>query len=205
MVIFQSLPGTFIPRITYNRIILSPAKWRIPSLIIKQGTEDFNRFKDAWGIPDIVYMVQGDHKLLLNLKNPYHIQLLIELNSKKADDVVLTEAIGYNDSSWLNDVNGSPFANEVVLSFLKKHESKNDNVSEPKALQLKNTPKDICHSLYDNNSFLLPGANKWVYIKIYCTRDSADALISNEMYDFCKFLCDSKLIDRYFFYSLFRP
>ena len=91
--IFQSLPGTFIPRITYNRIILSPAKWRIPSLIIKQGTEDFNRFKDAWGIPDIVYMVQGDHKLLLNLKNPYHIQLLIELNSKKADDVVLTEAI----------------------------------------------------------------------------------------------------------------
>ena len=38
----------------------------------------------------------------------------------KADDVVLTEAIGYNDSSWLNDVNGSPFANEVVLSFLKK-------------------------------------------------------------------------------------
>ena len=72
--------------------------------------------------------------MLLNLKNPYHIQLLIELNSKKADDVVLTEAIGYNDSSWLNDVNGSPFANEVVLSFLKKHESKNDNVSEPKAL-----------------------------------------------------------------------
>lgn len=203
--IFQSLPGTFIPRITYNRIILSPAKWRIPSLIIKQGTEDFNRFKDAWGIPDIVYMVQGDHKLLLNLKNPYHIQLLIELNSKKADDVVLTEAIGYNDSSWLNDVNGSPFANEVVLSFLKKHESKNDNVSEPKALQLKNTPKDICHSLYDNNSFLLPGANKWVYIKIYCTRDSADALISNEMYDFCKFLCDSKLIDRYFFIRYLDP
>lgn len=116
--------------------------------------------------------------------------------------MVLTEAIGYNDSSWLNDVNGSPFANEVVLSFLKKHESKNDNVSEPKALQLKNTPKDICHSLYDNNSFLLPGANKWVYIKIYCTRDSADALISNEMYDFCKFLCDSKLIDRYFLFAI---
>lgn len=77
-------------------------------------------------------MVQGDHKLLLNLKNPYHIQLLIELNSKKADDVVLTEAIGYNDSSWLNDVNGSPFANEVVLSFLKSTKAKTIMLANPK-------------------------------------------------------------------------
>lgn len=38
-------------------------------------------------------------------------------------------------------------------------------LAEPKALQLKNTPKDICHSLYDNNSFLLPGAEQWILHK----------------------------------------
>ena len=197
--IFQSLPGNFVPRIVYDKIVLSPAKWRIPPAVLKQGRECIVNYKSYWEIPDIVYMVHGDNKLLLDLTNLHHVQLLIDLNSQKTDDILLTEAFNVYSSTWLTDVAGEPYTNEIILFFTKNYVNEVRKPSHVDVLQSINNVNDICSSLYDSKSFLLPGLGKWIYLKIYCDFDSINTLISREMYEWCQYLCKYKQIDKYFF------
>ena len=194
--LFQTLDLPYTPRIVYKRIVISPAMWKIPYSI---KIEDIIDYKQMWGIPDMVYLVQGDNKLLLNLKNKYHLQLLLNLNKNQSEDIMLLEAIGIEDSRWLKDIDHESYKNELVLSFHKNNYEVIVAQPEISVLETETEIKDVCPSFYTTKSYCTLLDEGWVYLKMYCDSKDNDEIIGEEIYRWCEYLSRKKKIEQYFF------
>lgn len=86
-----------LPRVTYGRVVLSPARWRLPRTVIE--AEDFatalGQYRMTCGLPRFAYAGRGDNRLLLDLDAPLCQEMLRGIVSKESE--VLDEALGdYN-------------------------------------------------------------------------------------------------------------
>ncbi|MCF6308127.1 MAG: lantibiotic dehydratase family protein [Flavobacteriaceae bacterium] len=112
------------PRIQYKNIILSTTKWKIQFEEIKyimnttnneeilESTKIFIKNKK---IPSLVYLVDGDNKLLINLKNLSSILSLFQLVKNKKF-FILEEFLFENAKIGINTDEES-FVNEFIFSF----------------------------------------------------------------------------------------
>jgi len=111
----------FLPRIEYENIILSKARWRVDSEQIKyfnsiilseniehlfQKIEEWRRLKQ---IPQWIQWVRGDNTLAINLKNYDLVQMLF--SSVKNEKEIIIEEFLYNDKS--------DYIHQFVFSFYK--------------------------------------------------------------------------------------
>ncbi|MFE0021738.1 lantibiotic dehydratase [Amycolatopsis sp. NPDC059021] len=67
----------YVPRIRRGRFVLAPAVWRLDSL---RDADDFPAavadWRREWDVPEQVLVVSNDQRLLLDLTDPWHLELL---------------------------------------------------------------------------------------------------------------------------------
>ncbi|WP_329317975.1 lantibiotic dehydratase [Streptomyces sp. NBC_01262] len=96
----------FLPRLRYGRTILSPATWRLEAAELPDWADHWAVWDDAlaaWQagrrVPRLVYLTQGDRRLLLDLDVDGH-RVLLRAHLRSASQAVLEEAPVPEDSGW---------------------------------------------------------------------------------------------------------
>lgn len=116
-----------LPRVKFENIILSPAKWGFHiSDIPKQNDESFDDYynkiiewKNEKKLPDLIQIVEADNKLLLDFKQKNVVKILIKhLKTKK--NVLLEEFLFSNDADHLVKRKDDFFTNEIIVCLHKK-------------------------------------------------------------------------------------
>jgi hypothetical protein len=115
---------SFFPRVVYKDTILSTAKWKIETEKIKEIMkisseitllEMVKEWSKTENLPQYVYLVEGDNKLLLNLLNISMLNMFFsEIKNKKT--FVLEEFLFENDFSCF-DEKKEGYVNEFIFSF----------------------------------------------------------------------------------------
>ncbi len=162
----------YTPRIIFSKTILSPAQWEIStSLLEQQEEQSFDKkiktIQKEWKIPRFVSYGRNDNRLLLDLYNKDHINILQD-ESKKQEIMILKEAFHDTQSkkTWLKDSDGNPYVNEFVIPFFLNSEGYSiESAQEEKcsALRMQNPLIDVSNKL--NESILIPFEKEWIYLK----------------------------------------
>jgi hypothetical protein len=117
---------TYLPRVTYKNIILSPATWifntkEISKIFDQTDNEillsDVKSWREKEKLPKLVNFVEGDNLLLLNLSELIHINLFNKLIRKKA--IIKLEEFLFESDSFVVENNEGKFTNEFILCFYK--------------------------------------------------------------------------------------
>ncbi len=126
--------NTFLPRVEYQNIIFSKAKWIISKESFKALIESNDKEKDLpnivtlWRkklqIPQYVQLIESDNTLLINLKNITSIQMLLDAIKRKKS-FVLEEFLFTEKSIVQND--NKNHTNQFVVSFFNKEKIKSFN------------------------------------------------------------------------------
>ncbi len=168
---------SYSPRIRYKNVILKPAYWKINEMVLplpknEKWDQQFLKYQQQFNIPNMVNLVYGDNKLLLNLSLANHRYLLMK-EYKKHKRVRLVE-------SFLPQSNND-HVYEIVTPIYKKTAYSGPEIEIPK---YKNNDID-----YDKD---------WFAIHIYIDKPSQDTFIIDKLYPFVKHLKDKGNIDQYF-------
>ncbi|KAF2329083.1 lantibiotic dehydratase family protein [Flavobacterium daemonense] len=118
---------TFFPRVIYKNIILFTSKWKITTDKVKNIlviTDDdvlleakFKEFVTKYNIPKLVYLIEGDNKLLINTSNLSSIKMLLSLIKNKS--LFILEEFIFSDNTICVDSKQKGFVNEFIFSFYK--------------------------------------------------------------------------------------
>lgn len=150
-----------LPRISYKNIILSRAQWRIQKIAKYPSTPQafIKNIQAELAIPAMVIISSGDNELLINLDNPFCIEIVLDHMCKR--EIILTEYILNDYSSVAFDKDGHIFANEIIIPIESQQETFT-NESAPQESNLKRC---------------FPLGSEWLYAKIYCGLHVADTLL----------------------------
>lgn len=120
------LSRKFLPRVIYENIILSPAKWKIllsdlPQQDVKFEADYLNQV-NSWRIenklPDMVQIVEGDNKLLIDFRIPLLIEVF--LNYIKTKHIAFLEEFLFEEKRKHLCTRGDDFfTNELILCLHK--------------------------------------------------------------------------------------
>ena len=111
----------FLPRVAFENMIFSKARWNIEVKALKQLCEkkDLLSSIKIWQkenmIPDLVELVEGDNRLLINLKDEFSIKMV--LNTVKNKKYFLLEEFLFSDDEIVKNEEGGSFCNQFVISF----------------------------------------------------------------------------------------
>ena len=112
-----------LPRVPAGRIVLAPAQWRLDAAMrdaIARGDVDaLQQWRKRWAVPTEVYFGQADNRLLLDLDDRAHVELLgDELRRLPAGRPSrVQEAIPARADAWLPGPHGRHVA-EVMVSLV---------------------------------------------------------------------------------------
>lgn len=115
----------FLPRVEYDGIILSKAKWKISgkeweaikTIDTVSGLSEVKKWREKRQIPRHVVLVEGDNKLLLNLDNITSFRMLVSAVAKR--NVFELEEFLCADETIVSGKGSDHFANEFIFSFFK--------------------------------------------------------------------------------------
>jgi hypothetical protein len=118
----------FLPRVIYENIILSPAKWRIiySDLPKKNDTlfDDYYKnlieWKNSKGIPDLVEIVEYDNTLLIDFSKKIMVKLFINHITKKGS-CTIEEYLFVNTKHSFVKRGNSHFTHELILCLHKTY------------------------------------------------------------------------------------
>lgn len=117
--IFKNHP--FLPRIEFENMIFSKARWRVNVKEFKNIFSNnnlrssINKWQNESMIPDLIELVEGDNKLLINLKNDFSIKMLLEIIKNKKE--FLLEEFLFSDDEIVKVNKNDSFCNQFVVSF----------------------------------------------------------------------------------------
>lgn len=126
--------GAFLPRVSYGRLVLSRAQWRvdrqaIESLAKAQGTERLGAFQ-VWcernKMPRFVSLADGDNELLVDRGVPLAVETLVEYVKNRAE-VRLVEMFPGPDELCCEGPEGR-FVHEVVIPFVRTNQGEDTAV-----------------------------------------------------------------------------
>lgn len=115
---------SFIPRIEYKNLILSPAYWILNyddiSHLLKlddlQLQNEIEIFKHKFSMPKYVLLSDGDNELLINLKNLTSVKMFLN-TVKSRNNFKLSEFLFSFEDSVVKDANNNKYSNEFIISF----------------------------------------------------------------------------------------
>jgi lantibiotic biosynthesis protein len=167
--LLKELP--FLPRIRYNKTILSKATWRIS---VENLTKEKNVSNSELGtlikiyfeknnLPNSVTISQGDNQLLINIENDYCLRILSS-ELKKYRNLELKECL-FNSSNLFVNGAGGGYTNELIIPLTK-------NIGQT----LTNTSHQSVLDSVAAKRMFLPGS-EWYFVKIYCGVKTADKVL----------------------------
>ena len=185
----------FLPRVRYKKTLLSLATWKLTlnAIHVKNPKDEkairsgFSKWQEMWRLPRYVFLTFLDHKILLDLKNPSHVdELLHELQNKKM--VTLTEKFRIEESAWIKSPKGSHLS-EFVIPFARNPIYKNESrVSIPLSFEKQDS----------RLKYKLPGSD-WLYAKIYFAHDKQEEFIHQELAPFAESILSQNLAASWFY------
>lgn len=116
---------TFLPRVIYKNIILSPAKWNFSSMDLKEIIEiseskDLQertlKWRQKFNIPSKILISDFDNELLINLRNEESIRLFISI-IRKRKEFSITEFL-FDKSELVRSKDGIHM-HEIIAPFKK--------------------------------------------------------------------------------------
>jgi hypothetical protein len=116
----------FFPRVLYENIILSKAKWIVKKEEItsflemncEQSYKNFLTWKSHRNIPQYINLISGDNTLLFDFET--HIGMELFLNSFKNQEEIILEEFLFTKDSVVQNKNADDFCNQFILSFYKE-------------------------------------------------------------------------------------
>ncbi|QTD36727.1 lantibiotic dehydratase [Polaribacter batillariae] len=122
---------TFLPRIEFENMIFSKAKWNIEVAVFQKLFANKNLLASIkiWQkenlIPDFVELVEGDNKLLIDLKSEISIRMLLD-TIKNRKKFILEEFL-FLDNEFIKDEKDASYCNQFVVSFYNEAKLKQAN------------------------------------------------------------------------------
>lgn len=117
---------SFIPRFEYDHIVISEARWFIPSIEFEEIKKQINNtdelftimgeLQNKYELPKYVLFVEGDNELLIDFKSHMSIRVLLNM-IKKIRIIEFKEFLFTN--SLLKNHNGENYPHEMLVSFYK--------------------------------------------------------------------------------------
>jgi len=178
----------FLPRLSYNDIVLSRATWNISEEEIKKITlqneakadEIIKAFQKERNLPDLVSFTQGDNEVVINFNNKLSCQVLfVMLKGEKF--IQLKEFLFEEDTAtntYCNEFIVSAYQNEVNKANVNAYDSKEDKA-------------------HTTASFST--GEKWLYYKFYCGERAGEELLNRAINPIVTELKEKKLIEKWFF------
>jgi thiopeptide-type bacteriocin biosynthesis protein len=161
----------FLPRLRYGRVILCPAQWRLDATDLPGRAEAFavwdealTRWRTQRHTPRLVYLTEGDQRLLLDLDQPGH-RVLLRAHLHKARHAVLTEAPDRDDLGWCD---GRP--HEVIVPVM---------ATEPAAWPP--LPAPTVARIIDRDHHQTPGASTVLLACLYSDLHRQDILLTEHL------------------------
>jgi thiopeptide-type bacteriocin biosynthesis protein len=111
----------FVPRVRHGRFVLSPAVWRLDELRAAVDEPDWsavvNRWRARWDVPRRVLLVTFDQRLLVDLDDPWHRDLLRE--EARRDVALVAQEVPGEREGWAGgDVCGH--LTELVVPLVRR-------------------------------------------------------------------------------------
>ncbi|ARS35708.1 lantibiotic dehydratase [Pontibacter actiniarum] len=179
---------TFLPRLSYKNIILSPATWRFSEEDVKHILESEDKYEklaefcERWKLPPTVAITRADNQLVCHMeKREYQEIFLQEMKVQKS--IHLTEWFHFEGNSSPNS-----FTNQIVLPLYHLP-----------AVGAKAKPKEggaAAASVFQRSFF--PGS-VWLYMKIYCGAHVSDRILAETVKRGVDKLVAAGDISQYFF------
>ncbi|MGH3871138.1 MAG: lantibiotic dehydratase [Pseudonocardiaceae bacterium] len=155
----------FLPRIRYGRAVLAPATWRLDELRDSAGdwSAAVSRWRQAWAVPRHLLVVSNDQRLLLDLDDPWHRELLHD--ETRRDVSLVAQEVPGDAEGWLAGGTGGHTV-EVVVPLARR---------DP-------TPRRPPHLAYLDPGRQAEGlGGGWLYLKIYGARRTQDDLLREQI------------------------
>ncbi|MFD8790210.1 lantibiotic dehydratase [Streptomyces vinaceus] len=193
----------FLPRVQCGRIVLSLAQWRIDPVAEDLAIGSVSGFADAltkwrtcWCVPRYVYLTVGDNRLLLDLDELDHIELLRgEIkNLPEGNRILLQEGLPNPQQAWVPGRDGMHIA-EFIVPIMAS-----ESVAEPMPRSAPGGP-----TLIPSRVRVRPPGSDWLYLKIYVPPSLQDDLIAGPMCNFSEFAGNAGLSDAWFFLRFADP
>ena len=180
----------FLPRLNYKDVVLSKATWNINKTDIdailshdeSKAVEVVRNYREKRGVPDVVYLTQGDNEVLFNFKND--LSCLVFYFMLKGENFIQITEFLFDETSITHD-----YCNEIVVSAHKNVEVKN---VESNAVYISNETRDNVVT-----SFSI--GEKWLYYKFYCGERAGEELLNRAINPIVAELQSKGIIDKWFF------
>lgn len=157
----------FLPGVTFDEVELVAPQWRLPTLIGDPLEQDraLQRWISEKRVPDHIYVGNLDNRLLLDLRDRVHRDLL---RREQASGVYwLSEAPDPARISWVRDAFGRSYVGEVVVSV-----AADEAVEQP-------PPPERAHWSVDlHRARVLPPGREWWYACLYGSRESQNSVLA---------------------------
>lgn len=178
----------FLPRITYENIILHRSCWFLYKSDIKtiiespNSMEQLRMYLQKWNVSKFVCFAEGDNELFIDTSNNSYLEILIE-EIKSLDSVKLNEWLYTSPSGNFESV--MPPIQQFILPLFKKDRI----ISKP--LRKLATFNEVQRTFE-------PGT-EWIYFKIYCGSTFSDEILLSVVNPAIQSLLKNKVIRKAFF------
>ena len=193
-----ALSFPFLPRVQCGRVILALAQWLIDPATGHPPAAPAGRFAEAlaawrarWSVPRHVYLAVGDNRLLLDLDDPEHIELLLQELKGLPDhhQARLQEALPGPSEAWLPAPDGGHIV-ELIVPLAQRGPSGPTPAAAPASSR--------AGRVHPHERLRLPGSD-WLYLKLYGPPPFEDQVIAGPLRTFGEFAVNAGIADGWYF------
>ncbi|WP_434291797.1 lantibiotic dehydratase [Clostridium botulinum] len=191
----------YVPQIKVDKVILNPKTWilnedilntKLKNISKKEFEDVIKKWKSEWNVPNFIYQVEADNRLMFNLNNKVHLNELLNILKKKKNIKITDVECSFNNF-WINNSRGK-YVSEFVVPIIKE----NIYTSYKESNSISFSKKNSNITTLDSKRTIFPG-DEWLFLKLYGNHSREEELIAFEINDICRELMETKCIEQFFF------
>lgn len=200
----------FLPRVQCGRVVLRCAQWDVAAPLFRQVldtktlaafTASLVTWRAAWRVPRHVYLLESDHRLLLDLEDEAQREILrTELRTNKVKrPFVLIEAVPGPEDAWVCSPAGHHLS-ECVVSLIRRDLVPASGAVAPASRTA--APANTLTSPYQSiapGERLRPPGSDWLFMKLYVGRDYQQEMLGGPVYEMVQHILAERWADAWFF------
>lgn len=178
-----------LPRVVYQNLVLRKAQWTLTENDIKdlpvhaaERVQYFTRFRQQRKIPARVVYAEHDNELLIDFEQESGIACLLFFLQRHRQ-VVLEEFLFTPDNCIVQDVQGKPHTNELVIPLYKPIITSAPVPPVPAC--------DVQRKFYPNS--------EWMYAKLYTGPKTGEKILKENLLPFIEQGLQQQLFEKCFF------
>lgn len=183
---------TFLPRVCYHNIIVSPAMWflsrdafeHLKNSDSESILVELDLLRVQLKLPSKVLYSEGDNELLVDLSNLTSVEVWMTLIKDKP-------AILLKEFLWSMDNKEIKYLNQYIATLINK-EKKEAYISTTTSVSNIDNLK-----VETKREFSI--GTEWLYVKLYCGIGSVDMILSKIISPLIKIIAQHDLIEKWFY------